>query len=307
MSRRARPPSGEQYELRRDGEQVVVTEVGGGLRSYTCDGRAVVDGYAVEEMCTGARGQTLIPWPNRIADGRYRFDGTEHVLALTEPPARNAIHGLTRWANWDLVEREEARVLLRHILHAQTGWPFVLACELEYRLDADGLTVRTTATNVGGTACPYATGSHPYLTVGTPLIDAARVTVPGREYYPTDERGIPTGREPVAGTRYDLTAHPELGGRAIDVAYTDLVRDADGRARVQLAASDGTAVTLSVSAAYPYLEIFTGDTLPEPERRRRGLGVEPMTAAPNAFRTGDGLLTLAPGDSHTGEWGIHPA
>lgn len=300
------PPSGAQFELRHGEQHAVVTEVGGGLRSYTVAARPVLDGYNVPEMADGARGQTLIPWPNRIADGRYRFGGVQHALALTEPDAHNAIHGLTRWQPWLLVEHEENHLRLRCLLPAQTGWPFVLTCELDYRLADDGLTVRTTATNVGAQACPYATGAHPYLTVGTHRIDRARARVPGSVYYPTDERKIPTGREPVEGSSYDLREFTELGEREIDVAYTDLARDADGRARVRLAAPHGPAVALWLSEAYPYVEIFTGDALPDPARRRTGLGVEPMTAPPNAFQTGEALLTLQPGETHVAEWGIEP-
>ena len=61
-----------------------------------------------------------------------------------------------------------------------------------------------------------------------------------------------------------------------------------------------------MDAAYPYLQIFTGDTLPQPERRRTGLAVEPMTCAPDAFNSGEGLITLEPGQSHTAQWGINP-
>lgn len=300
------PPSGAQFELSLGDSRVMVTEVGGGLRSYLVGGRAVLDGFAVNEMCTGARGQTLIPWPNRIADGIYWLGEVEYRLALTEPEAHNAIHGLTRWANWVVAEHSATHLRLCYTLHAQTGWPFVLTCELDYRLGQSGLTVQTTATNVGSRACPYATGAHPYLAMGTETIDTARVRVPGGQYYPTNDRGIPSGRHPVEGSRYDLRSHPELGDRRIDVAYTDLERDADGRARVELTAPDGSVVALWVSAAYPYLEIFTGDTLADPARRRTGLGVEPMTAAPNAFQTGDGLITLQPGQTHSAEWGIEP-
>ncbi|GAA3783582.1 hypothetical protein GCM10022206_23600 [Streptomyces chiangmaiensis] len=56
----------------------------------------------------------------------------------------------------------------------------------------------------------------------------------------------------------------------------------------------------------PYLEIFTGDTLPYADRRRTGLGVEPMTCAPNAFNSGEGLITLGPGQTHEAQWGINP-
>jgi aldose 1-epimerase len=52
-----------------------------------------------------------------------------------------------------------------------------------------------------------------------------------------------------------------------------------------------------------FVMVFTGDTL-APERRRRGLAVEPMTCAPDAFNSGDGLLTIRPGGSVEGRWGI---
>ena len=58
--------------------------------------------------------------------------------------------------------------------------------------------------------------------------------------------------------------------------------------------------------AYRYLMLFTGDSLADPARRRRGLGVEPMTCAPNALQTGDGLRTLQPQETFTSRWGISP-
>ncbi|WP_073947623.1 aldose epimerase family protein [Streptomyces kebangsaanensis] len=98
-----------------------------------------------------------------------------------------------------------------------------------------------------------------------------------------------------------------LGDRHIDVAYTQLRRDADGRARVRLVRGEGRAVTLWVDDAYPYIEVFTGDTLSEADRRRTGLGVEPMTCAPDAFNSGEGLITLEPGQTHQARWGIDPS
>lgn len=299
------PPSGEQIVLRSGEQEVVVTAVGAGLRSYRVGDRAVLDGFGVEEPADGARGQLLLPWPNRIDGGRYEFGGEEHELALTEPALGNAIHGLVRWTPFAVVERSGSAVTLRALLPAQQGWPFVLECTQAYSLGADGLAVRTTAVNVGATACPYAAGAHPYLAAGGGPVDAAVVTVPGERYQPVDDRGIPTGVEAVDGTRYDLRAPTVLGDREIDVAYRDLTRDADGRARVRFRPPTGPEVALWVSTAYPYLEVFTGDTL-DPARRRRGLGVEPMTAPPNAFRTGESLVVLAPGDSHEAEWGIEP-
>jgi len=302
----ATSPSGRQHSIRHGGQLLTITEVGAGIREYLVDDRPVLDGYGAQEMCTGARGHHLIPWPNRIRDGRYGWRGRALQLDLTEPEKGGAIHGLTRWALWRLVGSGRDWAALEYVLHACPGWPFVLACRIEYGLDDAGLTVRTTVTNVGAQACPYGSGAHPYLTLGDPRIDAAYVEVPAATYLPVDEGAIPVGRRPVAGTPYDLRAGDPLGDRRIDITYTDLARGADGLVRAVLSRPGGPRVVLWADEAYPYLEVFTGDTLPEPQRRRTGLGVEPMTCAPDAFNSGDGLIVLEPGEGHSGTWGISP-
>jgi aldose 1-epimerase len=303
-------PSGRQYEISFGRQKVLLTEVGGALRDYLLDGRPLLDGYAQDEMCTGARGQSLIPWPNRIRGGRYEWEGQGLQLDLSEPDKGGAIHGLTRWRNWNIVERAADAAWFTYTLHACQGWPWILDCRLDYQLGPGGLTVRTTVVNRSPSPCPYGTGAHPYLSTGAGsvgAIDTALVQVPAHTFLPVDERGIPTGHEPVDGTGYDLRELQQLGGRQIDVAFTDLIRDEDGRARVKLLRPDQAGgVELWVDESYSYLEIFTGDTLPQPDRRRTGLGVEPMTCAPDAFNSGEGLITLEPGQSHTGVWGIKP-
>jgi aldose 1-epimerase len=266
----------------------------------------LLDGYDVGEMCTGARGHTFIPWPNRIADGAYRFGDVDHQLPLTEPAAHNAIHGLTRWADWHLAHANGHSVRLQHVLHPRPGYPFSLRCELTYRLQSGGLTVQTQVTNLGASPCPYATGAHPYLKLDTDLVDDLAVEVRAQSYYPTDHRGIPTGRSPVDGTDYDLRAGGPLGPRVLDTAFTDLATDDRGGSVVTLRSPSGRTLSLWMDAGYRYVELFTGDSLPHADRRRRGLGVEPMTAAPNAFRSSDGLLTLDPGKSHTATWELRP-
>ena len=83
---------------------------------------------------------------------------------------------------------------------------------------------------------------------------------------------------------------------------TGLARDESGRAWAHLA-DDSTTIGLWTGPGYDWLQVFTGDAL-EPEHRRRALAIEPMTCPPNAFVTGDDLLTLAPADSVTHSWGI---
>ena len=143
------PPSGEQFEIAWGDQRAVVVEVGGGLRSYSAGGRELLDGYDVDEECASGRGQVLIPWPNRLQDGSYEFDGRSHQLPLTEPENRNAIHGLVRWATWTAAEREPHRLAMEHVIHPQPGYPFSVALRIEYEHSDGGLSVRTTATNVG--------------------------------------------------------------------------------------------------------------------------------------------------------------
>jgi aldose 1-epimerase len=299
-------PSGEQVEISFDSQRAVVVEVGGGLRSYSVEGRDVLDGYGIDEQAASGRGQVLVPWPNRLQDGSYEFDGRSHQLPLTEPEHANAIHGLVRWTAWRIGEREAHRVVMEYVIHPQPGYPFTLGLGIEYALSKGGLSVRTTARNLGSDACPYGCGQHPYLTLGTPTVDTVELQAPGQRVLISDERDLPTGSEPVDGTEYDFRGARAIGTTKLDNAFTDLARDDDGRARVRLRDPDsGAAVTLWVDESYGYLMLFTGDT--RPDVNRRSLAVEPMTCPPNAFRTGDSLIRLEPGGSTTSTWGITPS
>jgi aldose 1-epimerase len=298
------PPSGTQHELAAGPQRATVVEVGASLRAYRVDDSDVVEPFDVTGVPDGAHGAVLVPWPNRIGDGRYTFDGQEHQLPLTEPTKHNAIHGLLRWVPWRAVRHDEARVTMAVRLHPQPGYPFDLHVQVAYALDDGGLTVTTTATNLGLRACPYGNGQHPYLSAGGALLDECTATVPARTRITTDpDRQLPTGREPVTGTPYDLRGGRSLDGLTLDDGFTDLDRDDDGRARASLRAPDGLVRELWVGQAYRYLQAFTGDTL-APDRRRRGLAMEPMTCPPDAFRSGTDLQRLEPGESTTAEWGV---
>jgi len=296
-------PSGEQFLISSGGHAATVVEVGGGVREYTVDGRAVLQSYPVDAMCDGAHGTPLIPWPNRLGDGRYRFAGVDHQVALTEPEKHNAIHGFLQWRSWRLVERTPDRVVVGIGLRPLTGYPFSLDVSVEYRLSEAGLTVSTTATNVGEQVCPYGVGQHPYLSPGDGSVDDCTLVLNAATRIVTDPaRQLPVGREPVAGTAFDFRRGRRLGDLQVDYAFTDLVRDSDGRAWVRLHRPDGLTAETWVDDTYPIVELYTGDTLAGP-RRRRGLGTEPMTCPPNGFQTGEGVLHLQPGSSITTTWG----
>ena len=295
--------SGDQIEIELGDRRAVVVEVGGGLRTYSAGGLELLDGYGEDELCTAARGQILAPWPNRLEDGSYEFDGIHCHAALDEPARRNAIHGLVRWAAWTVAEREPHRVAVEHVLHPQPGYPFTLALRVEYALTPGGLEVRMTATNVGGSPCPYGAGAHPYLRLGPAVVDPLVLRLPAATMLRTDDRALPVGTAPVDGTDFDFREPRAIGATVIDTCFTELERGADGLARVELHDPDGgAALTLWADGSFPYLQVFTGDPLPEVNRR--SLAVEPMTCPPNAFRSGEALVRLEPDETHTGTWGI---
>lgn len=296
-------PSGAQTEITWGDHRAVIVEVGGGIRGYQVAGRAVLEDYPVDAMCDGAHGTPLIPWPNRLEDGRYHFEGVDYQVALTEPGKRNAIHGLLRWRPWQVVERTSSQVRMGARLSPMTGYPFHLDVEVAYALGEDGLRVTTTATNVGGRRCPYGAGQHPYLSPGSGLVDECVLELRAATRILTDaERQLPVGTEVVAGTPYDFNDARPIGPQALDSAFTDLVRDSDGRAWARVTGTDGRCAELWVDRNHPVIQLYTGDTL-KPERRRRGLAAEPMTCPPNAFRSGDGLMVLEPGQSVSTTWG----
>jgi aldose 1-epimerase len=299
--------SGEQIHILRDGHHAVIVEVSGGVREYEVRGRRLLDGYGAEEMCSAARGQLLIPWPNRLRDGHYQFDGEEHQVPLSEPEKGNAIHGFLRWERWTVAERSDDRVVMEHRLHPRAGYPYSLHMSVEYRVDREGLSSRVSATNLGRRPCPYGMGVHPYLRVDDETLELSWLEAPGATRLLTDDQAIPIGSADVAGTRYDFRSSTRILGTELDTAFTDLRRDERGRAWVRLWRARGDyGVGLWMDEHYPYYMLYTGDSLPEQARRRRSVGVEPMTCAPNAFASGEGLISLAPGESLTSTWGLTP-
>lgn len=297
------PPSGQQFEISHGEQRATVVEVGGGIRGYRVGDRDVLQPYDLHAVCDGAHGAPLVPWPNRLGDGRYTFDGREYQVALTEPGRANAIHGFLRWRPWLCASHTADSVVMTTRLYPLTGYPFTLDVQVAYTLGDSGLTVATTATNLGDAPCPYASGQHPYLSPGTGTVDGCTLRFAAGFRIDTDaERQLPVGEVPVAGTPYDFGEARAVGDLVLDDAFGDLGRDADGHAWLRLTGNDGNTVRLWADGTYRYLQTYTADTL-GPQRRRSALAAEPMTSPPDAFRSGTDLVRLEPGETLTSTWG----
>lgn len=284
----------------------MVTEVGASLRSFRVGDQELLDGYGEDERCTDGRGQLFAPWPNRIRGGRYRFGDNWHQLPLSEPERRNAIHGLVRWLPWVPEEVTPQSVRLSVTVWPQPGYEFSVVVTAHYVLGESGLSVSVQAVNAGDSPLPFGAGAHPYIRLGGQSVDGLWVAMPARSRILLDDRGIPTGElTSVSGGEFDFREGRVLGGLRLDTAFTDLDREPDGRAWVR-ARREGAPEELGVwlDRGMPYLMLFTGDSLPDPRRRRRGLGVEPMTCAPDAFDRGEGTAILQPGEVFRCAWGL---
>ncbi len=296
--------SGEQYPLQAANYRATVTEVGATLRELRYDGRDLVAGFAADEIRPVYRGAVLAPWPNRIAEGAYEFGGRKHQLPLSEPARHNALHGLVSWASWHLLERDDARVVLRHRLFPQDGYPFRLDLTMTYELGADGLTGRLGAVNAGEDDAPYGSAPHPYLVAGPGHVDDWSLELPAEHYLEvTPDRLLPRRLVPVTGTSFDFRAARQVGTTFLDHAFTGLRSGSDGRIRARVVAGDGKGVEMHWDSRCPWAQVHTADR-PEPELSRTSLALEPMTCPPDAFNSGTDLVVLSPGARHEMSWTI---
>lgn len=294
--------TGQQFPIAAGEYAATVVEVGAGLRGYTFRGVDVTVPYGEDVLPPKCCGAVLVPWPNRVRNGTYTFEGVALQLPLTEPALRNAIHGLGRWARWTPVLHEPARVTLALDIVPQTGYPFEVRVEVTYTVHPDfGLSVATSAHNHGTGRAPFGAGFHPYLsTHGAPL-DKVTVQIPARERLLLDEAAVPFGIQAVAGSHYDLRRGRRLKALRLDDGFTGLsIEQGRGQAAVR-AGKVGARVWFDET--FRYVQVFTYDDL---GGAGPGVAIEPMTCAADAFNSTDGLIVLDAGGTWSATWGIVP-
>lgn len=293
-------PTGQRFHLRGPRSSAEVTQVGAALRALTVDGVDLVPRYPDDLPTPAASGVVLVPWPNRIRDGRYTFDGDDQQLAISEPKFGNASHGLLRFGVYQPIEHTDERVVLGADVVPQTGYPFHLLTRVTYTLESDGLRVAHEIENVGARSAPVALGVHPYFQIGGVATEDLVVHSTGTTTLVVDERNIPVDEVAVDDTT-DLRGGRRLGDASLDNGYRGLDRDAEGRARHTLTAPDGRRLELWQDEGFRWVQVFTTDRYPG---HPLAVAIEPMTAPANAFATGTDLDTLQPGSVLAREWGV---
>ncbi|MCC3291829.1 aldose-1-epimerase [Arthrobacter sp. zg-Y1110] len=290
-------PNGHPVSLAAGDYRATILPVGATLSGLTFSGRDVVLPLAEDEIPQAFTGKVLMPWPNRIVGGRYTFDGTEYQVPVNEPETGMALHGLVAWDAWDVVETSPERVVLKHRLMGQPGYPFQLELQAVYALEAEtGLSVELSAANAGTSSAPYGVSAHPYLTAGRVPVDRCVLDVPAaRVLGGPEQSGSPLDLSELRdteGTVLAFNAPEPIGARTADHAFTGLP-DGDWQVTLTDPETGFGAVLSATGKEAPWLQVYSGEKMD-----RLGVGVEPMTCPPDAFNSGEGLIVLAPGEEH---------
>lgn len=287
--------------------QLTVAPYGASLRGLSHANAPVITSYTGADHKVGGQGDVLIPFPGRVAGGKYTFAGTSYQMDLNDKETPSAIHGFLRGVLWEVSAQTAYAVTFTTTLAADAhpGYPFALTVSVTYALNGAGLETRFEIENTGDKPAPVAAGFHPYFSAGSVLIDTDTLHVPFASYLEFKDL-LPTGKVlPVDGTEFDFRQPRPVGETVLNICYLHPARDADGRLRIRLAGSDAQkAVTVWMDTAFDYVVLYSGDPLPD-DHRRKSLAIEPMTCGADAFNHAEwGLVTLVPGETLTGSWGV---
>ena len=255
----------------------------------------VIDNYkdaaeVKKEMGRSYKGPKLSPFPCRIPDGIYHFNGQEYRFGHLFSDG-TAIHGLLYNKPFTVMEgaadESHGTVLLEYIYNREDpGYPFYYACQTRYTLHpGNDLEVVTTVTNLDDTTIPIADGWHPYFRLGG-KVDNWQLQFHSAAIVEFDEHLIPTGHL----TQYEVFESPKpVGDTFLDNCFT-LKPDIVSAACQLYNPENGLRVSFFPDATYPYLQIYTPAT-------RDSIAVENLSGAPDCFNNKMGLLLLQPGHS----------
>jgi len=295
-------PTGEQFELTRGNARAVVTEIGAGLRAFEINGVPWVEPFEAAGEVPKAAGQVLLPWPNRTRNARWIHQGQPQQLEVTEPDRGNAIHGLVRHREWQLLEHAESSITFEIDIVDEPGWPVPLRTRIVYELAPRELTITHQVRNEGESQIGFGVGMHPYFRIGDTPTDDLTLTLDATRVRPFDPAyRVPFDSEQqVEGTKYDLRGGRGLSGLELDTAFTGLATGPDGRHHHRL--GDGSAaVDVWTDPDFRWVQVFTPDEL---NGRGRAVAIEPMTCPADALNTGDDLITVDPAQTWQARWGI---
>lgn len=273
------------------GEQraVVLPKLGAALGSWQYRGQdvflPVANPALMAQHGEAVAAYPLVPYSNRIAQGRFAFEGREYRLASNMVGESSAIHGNGWEREWTVAHRTDSDVVLvlDHVPQPDdVQWPFAYRAELSYGLRADGLEVQLVVENRDAGRQPVGLGFHPFLAAkgaATLAFDAADVWLTTPDCLPV--RQVPCDGEWAFGQ--PVGAH----ARAIDNCFSGF----GGRA-VLVNGQTRLSVTVEADRLFGHVVVFTAPDSPF-------VAVEPVTNMTDAINHPEianrGLHVLEPG------------
>lgn len=230
----------------------------------------------------------LIPFPNRIRDGKYSFRGNQYQLPINFPSQHHAIHGFVHDKKFKIVKKTRTSVDMEYKYDGKLqGYPFPFSVKMKYVLNEEGFYCKTVIKNSGKTDMPVGDGWHPYFTFGCKVNNLNLKLPPSRKIV-VDGKQIPTGKL----MKYDkYKKFRRIGDEKFDTGFKLSRKESE-----TLITNDEFTIKIW-QKNYSYLQVF----IPP---KRDSIAIEPMTCMANAFNNKQGLIVLKPGKSFNGRYGI---
>lgn len=219
----------------------------------------------------------LFPWPNRIADARFMWEGREYDLPMTEPATGASLHGYACHTPWRVLAVAPDEATAEYVLPGDEDhpWPGAGGLRVTYRVESRALVVTTEV--FADEDLPFGLGFHPYLRVPGPF-DQWRLQCDAGQFWPLSKM-VPTGEVRDVDARLDFRTARGLGDEHLDDVLTGLppVTGLNGRASLT---SGSTTLTVSSDPAFREYVLFTPTS-------RDAVAVEPYTCPTDAVHLED--------------------
>lgn len=218
----------------------------------------------------------LVPFANRIAQGRFAFEGRQVRLPVDDRFAPHALHGSGWTALWSVEDRSDDAISLS-FEHAPGDWPWAFAARQRFVLTPEAMRIELSVRNASNSHMPAGLGLHPYFPIGP----KARLRLRSEAVWLSDENLIPTV-ERFPRFLFDWSDNSRIADAPfIDHCYAGW----DGSAA--LSGSSGTVELTAQGADHVHVFAPPGEDF---------ICIEPVTHRPDVVNGPDGMAALARGE-----------
>jgi aldose 1-epimerase len=290
------------YNNKTESSFSIVPECGASVLHVIFDGVSIIDGYqTIEELLKNDwyKSTFLFPFPNRLKNGKYNFEGKSYQFPINDTANNHAIHGFATNQIFKIVsincDEKEAEIHCRHQSSGSNpAYPFAFRFDVKMRIsESDSFTIELTFKNESQQKIPVGLGWHPYFHCFG-KVNHVFMQMPGCQFVEVNKSAIPTNER--SAYEYFKNKH-QIRNVALDNAFE--ISEQKNRAEVLLFSKFGKLTYWQETGfrKFNFLQIFTPS-------HRKSIAIEPMTCNIDAFNNGDGLIVLNPDEHFSGQFGF---